>query len=87
MSLLIWRLTPVGGDLRSPAELLNGHEYQSNSPLLKKVSTQMSSHKERLLVKQAKIKDYHDGYAKELKSLCKEQDVLYELNPDNNKTL
>ena len=32
MSLLIWRLTPVDCDLKSPAKPLNGHEYQSNFP-------------------------------------------------------
>ena len=55
MPLLIWRLTPVDGDLRSPAELLNDGEYQSNLPLIRKTSTQMSSHEERLVAKQAKI--------------------------------
>ena len=32
MSLLIWRSTPVDGDLKTPTELLNGHEFQSNCP-------------------------------------------------------
>ena len=68
MSLLIWRLTPVDGDLRSPVELLNGCKYQSNLPLIRKTSTQTSSNKETLVVK---IKDYHDGNAKELKPLYK----------------
>ena len=77
ISLLIWWSTPVDGDLRSPAELLNGHEYQSNLPLIRKNSSQTSSHKERLVTKQAKIKDHHDGNAKELKPLCTGQDVLY----------
>ena len=76
MSLLILRLTPVDGDLRFPAELLNGHEYQSNLPLIRKTSTQMSSHKERLVAKQAKIKDQHDSNANELKPLCKGQNIL-----------
>ena len=86
MSLLIWRLTPVDGDLKSPAALLNGHEYQSNLPLIRKTSAQTSSHKEKLMAKQAKIKDYHDGNAKELKPLCKGQDILYKLHPDNERT-
>ena len=84
MSLLIWRLTPVDGDLKSPSELLNGHEYQSNLPLIRKTSIQTFSHKEKLVVKQAKIKDYHNGDAKGLKLVCKGQDILYKLNPDNN---
>ena len=71
MSLLIWSLTPVHGDLRSPAELLNRCEYQSNLPSIRKTSTKMSSHKERLVAKQAKIKDHHNGNAKELQPLCK----------------
>ena len=83
MSLLIWRSNAVDGDLRSPAELLNGHEYQSNLPLIRKTSTHTSRHKDRLVAKQAKIGDYHGGNAKELKPLYKGQDVLYELNPDN----
>ena len=86
MSLLIWRLTPVGGDLKSPAELLNGYEHQSNLSLIRKTCTQTSSHKEKLVAKQAKIKDYHDGNAKESKPLCKGQDVLYKLHPDNKRT-
>ena len=69
-----------------PAELLNACDYQSNLSLIRKTSTQMSSQKERLLAKQAKIKDYHDANAKELNTLCKWQDVLYKLNPDNSKT-
>ena len=85
-SLLIWRLTPVDGDLKSPAELLNGHEYQSNLPSTRKTSAQTSSHKEKLVAKQAIIKDYHDGNAKELKLLCKGQDILYKLNPDSKRT-
>ena len=77
MSLLIWRST---------TELLNECEYQSNLPIIRKTSTQTSSHKERLVAKQAKIKDHHNGNAKELKPLCKGQDILYELNPDNKRT-
>ena len=46
----------------------------------------MSSHKERLVAKQAKIKNHHDGNAKELKPLYKGQDVLYELNSNNKRT-
>ena len=46
MSLLIWRSTSIDGDLRSPAELLNGHDYMSNMPLIRKASIQTSSHKE-----------------------------------------
>ena len=38
------------------------------------------------MAKQAKIKHYHNGNAKELKPLCKGQDVLYELHPDNKRT-
>ena len=38
------------------------------------------------MAKEAKIKDYHDGSAKELKPLCKRQDILYKLNPDNKRT-
>ena len=38
------------------------------------------------MAKQAKIKDYHDSNAKELKPLCKGQDVLYELSQDNKRT-
>ena len=45
----------------------------------------MSSHKERLVAKQAKI-NHHDDNAKELKPLCKGQDLLYGLNPDNKRT-
>ena len=86
MSLLIWRLTPVDGDLKSPAELLNGHEYQSNLLLIRKTCTQTSSHKEKLVAKQAKIKDYHDGNAKEVKPLCKGHDIIYKQNPDNKRT-
>ena len=86
MSFLIWRLTPVDGDLKSPTELLNGLEYQSNLPLIRKTSTQTSSHKEKLVAKQAKIKDYHNGNAKELQPLYKGQDILYTLNPDNKRT-
>ena len=85
MSLLIGRLIPVNEDLRSPAELLNRCEYQSNLPSIRKTSKQTLSHKERLVAKQAKIKDYHHGNNKELKPLSKGQDVLYKLNPDNNK--
>ena len=70
MSLLTWRLTHVDGDLRSPVELLDGWEYQSNLPLIRK-TTQMSSHKERLVTKEAKIKDHYESIAKELKPLCK----------------
>ena len=86
MSLLIGRSTPVDGDLKSPAELFNGHEYQSNLSLIRKTSAQISSHKEKLVVKEDKIKDYHDGNAKEVKSLCKGQDILCKLNPDNKTT-
>ena len=68
MSLLIWRLTPVDGDLKSPAELLNGCEYQSNLPLIRKTVTQTSGHKEKLVAKQTKIKDYHSGNAKKIKT-------------------
>ena len=81
ISLLIWRSTPVDADLKSPAELLNGCEYQSNLPLIRK-----PLHREKLVAKQAKIKDYHDGNAIELKPPCKGQDILYELNPDNKRT-
>ena len=38
------------------------------------------------MAKQAKIKDHRDGNAKELKALCKGQDILYKLNPDNKRT-
>ena len=38
------------------------------------------------MAKQAKVKDYHGGNAKELKPLCKGQDILYDLNPDNKRT-
>ena len=38
------------------------------------------------MAKQAKINDYHNGNAKELKPLCKGQDVLYELHPDKKIT-
>ena len=86
MSLLIWSSTPVDGNLKSPAELLNGCEYQSNLPLIRKTSMQTSNHKEKLVAKKAKIKDYHDGNTKELKPLCKGQDILYELNPDKKGT-
>ena len=61
----------VDGDLKSPAKLLNGHKYQSNLPLIRKTSSQTSSHKEKLVAKQAKIKDYHNGNVKEFKPLCK----------------
>ena len=43
------------------------------------------SHKEKLLVKQARSKDYHDGNAKELRPLSKGQHILFELNPDDSK--
>ena len=86
MYLLIWGSTPVDGDLKSPAELSNGCGYQSNLPLIRKTSAQTSSHKEKLVAKQTKIKDYHNGNAKELKPLCKGQDVLYELHPDSKRT-
>ena len=51
MSLLIWRLTPVDDDLKSPAELVNECKYQSNLPLIRKTSTQTSSHKGKLVAK------------------------------------
>ena len=52
MSLLIWRLILIDGDLKSPAELLNRHEYQSNLPLIrKKTSAQTSRHKEKPVAK------------------------------------
>ena len=86
MSLLIWRLTPVDNDFKSPAELLNGHEYHSNLPLIRKTSAHTFIHKKKLVAKQSKIKHYHDGSAKELKPLCKGQDVLDELNPDSKRT-
>ena len=41
MSLLIWRSTPVDDDLKSPPELLNRCECQSNLPLIRKTSTQI----------------------------------------------
>ena len=85
MSLLIWRSTPVDGDMKSPAELLNGHIYRSNFPLVQRTSEQNQSHKEKILVKQTESKDYYDGNAKELRPLSKGQDVLFELNPDDSK--
>ena len=72
-------------DLKSPAELLNGCIYQSNLPMVQRTSKQNQSHKERILVKQARSKDYHDGNAKELRPLSKGQDILFELNPDDSK--
>ena len=39
MSLLLWQLTPIERDLRSHVELLNGCEYQSDLPLIRKTST------------------------------------------------
>ena len=72
MSLLIWRSTPVDRDMKSPAELLNGHIYQSNLLLVQRTSEQNQSHKEKILVKHTKSnKDYHDGNAKELRLLSK----------------
>ena len=82
----VGQLLSVDGDLKSLAELLNGCEYQSNLPLIGKMSAQISTHKEKAVAKQAKIKDYYDGNAKELKPLCKGQDILYKLNPDNKRT-
>ena len=40
---------------------------------------------EKILVKQARSKDSHDGNAKELRSLSKGQELLFELNPDDSK--
>ena len=51
-------------DMKSPEELLNGHVYQSNLPLVQRSPRQNQSHKEKILVKQTKSKDYHDGNAK-----------------------
>ena len=75
----------MDGNLKSPAELLNGLRYQSNLPLVQRTCKQNQSHKEKVLVKQARSKDYHDSNAKELGPLSKGQNVLFELNPDDSK--
>ena len=36
MSFLMWRSTPLDGDLKSPTELLNECEHQSKLPLIRK---------------------------------------------------
>ena len=43
------------------------------------------SHKEKILVKQARSKDYHDGNAKKLRPLSKGQDILFECKADDSK--
>ena len=75
----------MDGDLKSPAELLNGHIYQSNSPLVQRTSEQNQSHKEKILVKQARSKDYHDGNVKESRPLSKGPDILFVLKPYDSK--
>ena len=75
----------MDGDMKSPAESLNGCMYQSKLPLVQRTSEQDQSQKEKILVKQTKSKDYHDGNAKELRPLSIGQDILFELNPDDSK--
>ena len=85
MALLIWRSTPVGSVMQSPAELLNGCAYRSNLAMVKE-HCGSDQYEEKLVAKQAKAIDYYDRKSKELLSLHKGQEILYEQNPNSKVT-
>ena len=72
-------------DMWSPTELLKGHAYRSNLPMVEMYHGS-DQYKKKLVAKQAKAKDYYDGKSKELLPLYKGQEILYEQNQDSKVT-
>ena len=82
LAMLIFRATDIPGIHKSPSEILNGRKYRTSLPMIDIYQKSTEDEIERLSEKRLKM----TAGGKELDKLPVETKVLYEHNPNSDKT-
>ena len=82
LAMLIFRATDIPGLHKSPGEILNGRKYRTGLPMIDIHQKATEREIEKLLEKRSKLA----SKAKELPRLPVGTEILYQFNPDSDKT-
>ena len=82
LAMLIFKATDIPGVNRSPSKILNGRKFRTGLPMIDIHKKSTEDENEKLAEKHSKM----TGSGKELAKLPVGTKVLYEHNPDSDKT-